>query len=293
VLRQTFTDFELIIVDDGGGDDSINICRSLADERTHIVHQANRGLAGARNTGIAAARGEFIALLDSDDLWEPEKLATHVAHLRSDRSVGISYTGSIFIDEEGRDIGLRQRPRVGEVTPRDVFCGKAVGNGSTPVLRRKVFDDIARPMPDGRVWYFDESLRRSEDVECWTRIALTTQWKIVGLPGFLTRYRLNGGGLSADVMRQLDSWNQVYDKIVGYAPGFIDRHGREARARQYRYLARRCVKMRERRLGLDLARSAVSMHPRLLWDEPVKTLVTLFACAALRLLPEHSVAVSA
>ena len=61
VLNQTFTDFELIIVDDGGSDRSIALCQAMADHRTRFVRQANRGLAGARNTGIAAARGAFIA----------------------------------------------------------------------------------------------------------------------------------------------------------------------------------------------------------------------------------------
>ena len=67
VLAQSFADFELIIVDDGGKDRSMEICRSFGDPRIRIVSQANRGLAGARNSGILAARGEFVALLDSDD----------------------------------------------------------------------------------------------------------------------------------------------------------------------------------------------------------------------------------
>jgi len=72
VLNQSFTDFELIIVDDGGHDNSVAICRGFDDERIRIVSQKNRGVAGARNTGIAQARGAYIALLDSDDIWMPE-----------------------------------------------------------------------------------------------------------------------------------------------------------------------------------------------------------------------------
>ncbi|MEL7113470.1 MAG: glycosyltransferase family 2 protein, partial [Pseudomonadota bacterium] len=81
VLVQTLTDFELLIVDDAGQDNSIALCRAYDDPRVQIISQANRGLAGARNTGIRNARGQFIALLDSDDLWEAEKLEKHVAHL--------------------------------------------------------------------------------------------------------------------------------------------------------------------------------------------------------------------
>ena len=83
VQAQSFQDFELIIVDDGGQDRSIEICRRLADHRTRVIEQKNRGLAGARNTGIAGARGQYIALLDADDFWHADKLARHVAHFES------------------------------------------------------------------------------------------------------------------------------------------------------------------------------------------------------------------
>lgn len=286
VLAQSFRDLELIVVDDGGSDGSAAICAGLADGRTRIIRQANRGLAGARNTGIAAARGEFVALLDADDLWEPEKLERHVAHLRARPAVGISYAGAVLITEDGRDTGLRQRPRLGRVVARHVFCGQAVCNGSVPVFRRAVFDAIAH-WPDGadRPWYFDETLRRSEDVECWTRIALTTGWEFEGIPGHLTRYRLNPAGLSADVVRQLASWEEVRDKLAAHAPAFVARHGAEARARELRYLARRCVQRRERRLGLVLMREALRCAPGAMLTEPGKTLATLLACAALRALP--------
>ena len=287
VLNQTFTDFELIIVDDGGSDRSIALCQAMADHRTRFVRQANRGLAGARNTGIAAARGAFIALLDSDDIFMPDKLALHVAHLRANPQVGISYAGAVLIDEEDRPIGVSQRPLLGPVTAKNVFCGQVICNGSIPVFRREALQDAALP-PDGegRTWYFDETLRRSEDVECWTRIALKTNWAFAGLPGALTQYRVNNGGLSADIIRQLDSWECVYAKIAAYAPDFIAEHGREARARELRYLARRGFQTRDRGLAFKLAWEALRTAPGPLLREPHKTLTTLAACWLLRLLPE-------
>src|SRR5690242_16380171 len=82
-LVQSFTDFELIVVDDGSKDNTPEIIKSLAgiDPRVRLVQQANRGLAGARNTALRASRGDFFALLDSDDLWEPDFLATQLAIL--------------------------------------------------------------------------------------------------------------------------------------------------------------------------------------------------------------------
>lgn len=287
VLSQSFKDFELIIVDDGGSDRSIAICAAFTDHRIRIIHQSNRGLAGARNTGIAASRGQFIALLDSDDAWTRDKLERHVAHLQANPDLGVSYSGADLINENGDSLAIRQRPKRGRATARDVFCGRAIMNGSTPVFRRTMLDAGAIPnaAPD-RVWYFDESLRRSEDVECWTRLAVTTSFGFASLPQRLTRYRINTSGLSADVIRQLASWDQVRAIIATIAPDFVAKHGNEARGRELRYLARRCVQIRDRGLGLSLAIEAIRHCPALVLREPVKTFTTLAACLALRLLPQ-------
>lgn len=288
VQCQTFDDFELIIVDDGGTDDSLAICRALADRRTRIISQPNRGLAGARNTGISASRGEFVALLDSDDAMKPEKLERHVAHLRTRPTIGASYAGADLIDDDGKPLGIRQQPKLGPVTAHDVFCGRVILNGSIPVFRREALEDVAFDAPDGcGRWYFDERFRRSEDVEFWTRFALQTDWGYGGIPGRYTDYRINRSGLSADVIRQLDSWEQVYAKVESYAPDFIARHGSEARARELRYLARRCFQLRDRRLALSMMTAALRAWPGLVAAEPVKTMATLAACVALRLLPEE------
>jgi glycosyltransferase involved in cell wall biosynthesis len=285
VLGQSFADFELIIVDDGGADASLDICRSFADPRIRIISQRNRGLAGARNTGIMAARGAYVALLDSDDHWMREKLAVHVAHLDSNPDVGASYAGAMLVDEQDRALGIIQRPKPGRATAGDVFCGRAILNGSMPVFRTAMLREAALESDDGRIWCFDETLRRSEDVECWTRLALRGTLAFEALNCVLTNYRMNADGLSADVIRQLSSWEQVRQRIAAWAPEFVAQYGAEARARELRYLARRCVFMQDRGLALSLMREALAMHPRLLLREPVKTLTTLAACLAVRALP--------
>ncbi|MEO1554760.1 MAG: glycosyltransferase family A protein, partial [Pseudomonadota bacterium] len=130
VLAQTFTQFELLIIDDAGSDGSIDLCRAIDDPRIRIISQANRGLAGARNTGIRNARGQYIALLDSDDLWEPRKLERHVEHLRLAPHIGVSYAASKLIDEDGHLLRIVQRPKLKRVSPRDVFLRNPIGNGS-------------------------------------------------------------------------------------------------------------------------------------------------------------------
>lgn len=284
---QSFTDLEIIVVDDGSTDRTARIAADHAgeDDRVQLVMQANRGLAGARNSGIQVARGAIIGFCDADDLWRPHKLAAHVRHLAEAPAVGLSFSGSALIDGGGRPLGLAQRPRLTGIRPDHVFLRNPVGNGSAAVMRRAALDAIAwRPAGEtARDWWFDESFRQSEDIECWLRLALTTDWQIEGVPGALTAYRVNPSGLSAAGGRQLAAWERVVAKLAPLAPDFFARHTPAARAYQLRYLARRAVSAGDGREALRLALASLrqSRHP--LVNEPTKTLATLAAALALRL----------
>ena len=258
VLAQSMPDFELIIVDDGGKDRSIAICESFADPRIRIIRQANRGLAGARNTGIAAARGRYIALLDSDDRWLVDKLALHVIHLDNSPDVGVSFCPSRFIDMTGTPLRLAQKPKLEKITARDIFCRNPVGNGSVPVLRREALDTIAfaHPAEPTRQCWFDESLRQSEDIECWLRLALIGKVTFEGIAPALTEYRIGGGGLSAQVVRQYATWQGVVERMRAYAPDFVETHVNRARAFQLRYLARRSVQLGDFNMAMTLLTEA-------------------------------------
>lgn len=289
VLDQTFEDFELLIIDDGGSDESITLCRAYTDPRIRIISQTNRGLAGARNTGIHQAQGEFIAFLDSDDLWAPEKLDRHVRHLQRNHQIGVSYAASTTIDDEGRPLRIVQQPRLHRVQAHHIFLRNPIGNGSAPVIRAAVFDDIAF-LADGddRLSYFDETFRQSEDIECWIRIALTTHWQFEGLRGAYTHYRINDGGLSANVVRQYESWDRVRKKVWAIDARFARHWAPIAEAFQLRYLARRCLRSNDGPLALSLMQDAIACSPSILWREPAKTLTTFGAAMALRAMPNFA-----
>lgn len=288
VLSQTWIDLELIVVDDGSTDGSVQKVLSFTDPRVRLVSQANRGLAGARNAGIRAARGEFVAFLDADDLWLPEKLERHVALLRAKPGVGVSYSASAFIDDAGADLHLLQKPKLHRVRPRDVFLRNPVGNGSAPVIRRTTLQDIAFSSPHGETgewWYFDERFRQSEDIECWLRIALTTGWDFEGLAQPLTLYRVNAGGLSAALDKQRQSWEAVVTRVRAIAPRFVARYEHQARAYQLRYLARRAITSGDASQALRLQVQALRLFPGMLLEEPARTTLTLAASLGLALLP--------
>lgn len=287
VLAQTFEDFELVIVDDGGDDASMAICREFSDERIRIVTQANRGLAGARNTGIAASRGQYIALLDSDDRWDASKLALHFIHLSASPEVDVSYAGSRLIDAAGNPLRVQQRPRLQNVKAHHILTRNPVGNGSAAVIRRTALDRVAfvHPQERTRLCWFDESFRQSEDIELWIRMAGGYSCRFEGIEGLLTDYRIVDGGLSANVIRQYESWQRATKKAQRYAPRLLARHGRRAAAYQLRYLARRAIQLGDGAFAVSLVKQALATSPMIALQEPTKTLVTVVGSLAARWLP--------
>lgn len=282
---QTFEDFEIIVVDDGSCDATAQVAAAfLSDPRVRLVQQRNRGLAGARNSGIAAAQGSLIGFCDADDIWEPGKLAAHVRHLQSDATVGVSYAGSSLIDDDGNHLRQKQQPWLRGIDAAHIFKRNPIGNGSSPVIRRAVFDAIAfRPTAETeRDWYFDEAFRQSEDIECWLRIALTTDWRFEGVPGLLTRYRISAGGLSASTERQHIAWECMVAKLAPLAPDFFARHTPAARAYQLRYLARRAISDLDAKRSMQLVLAFLKQSVRPLCEEPVKSGITVAAALVLQ-----------
>jgi glycosyltransferase involved in cell wall biosynthesis len=284
LLNQTFEDFEIVVVDDGSNDDTAQIARAFAaDRRVRLIQQRNRGLAGARNTGIAKARGEYVGFCDADDLWQPKKLASHITHLERAPEVGLSFSGSELIDDDGNTIGVSQRPRLRAITAAHVFKRNPIGNGSAAVMRRAALVDLGyRPKGEKiRDWVFDETFRQSEDVECWLRLVLTTGWKIEGVPGLLTRYRINSGGLSAGIDRQFKSWERIVEKLRPLDPGFFRQHEPAARAYQFRYLARRAISNYDPDRAKEMIKASLAQSWKPVFQEPLKTTFTMLACGIL------------
>jgi hypothetical protein len=285
LLNQTFPDYELLIVNDGSTDGTADIAATFeTNPRVRVIHQRNRGLAGARNTGIASAKGHYIGFCDADDLWDPEKLTIHVLHLNRNPTIGVSYSGSALIDDHGTLLETAQKPRLSNVTAAHILKRNPVGNGSAPVIRKCVFENIAyRPQHETeRDWYFDETLRQSEDIECWLRIAITTKWAFEGVPGLLTQYRISQGALSANTDRQFATWQQMIDKLTPLAPDFFAKHTSAARAYQLRYLARRAICDRDADRALLLVKAAFRQSLRPIIEEPAKSTITVLAALFLK-----------
>ena len=289
VLAQTYSDLEVVIVDDGSPDQSIDVCRRFDDPRIKIVQQANRGLAGARNTGIRNSTGDYIALIDADDLWTKDKIEKHVHHLENNPKIGISFSYSELIDEHDKSTGLKQIPtKIKDITPQYILRRNPIGNGSSPVFKQQVFKDIEfkdNLYGTEEIFYFDESFKRAEDVECWLRIAVETKWECEGIPELLTLYRVNPGGLSASVLLQYEYLERIIDKYNTAYPEIFSDVVDLTKAYFQRYIARRAISMRDGKLAVEMLHKALACDLRILFEEPKKTLITMAAAYFLYLFP--------
>jgi len=182
----------IIVVDDGSTDDSADIARSYGD-RVTVLTQANRGVSGARNTGLAAAQAPYVALLDQDDVWEPGKLVRQLELIEAHPDVGLIFTDMLLLKRDGtvvEDGYLRTTP------PYAALEGQPLGNQafllpeslgeavlrfnfispSTTLLRRQAIQEIGG---------FDEAFRLCDDAECWLR--LLRHWRGIAIEERLVR----------------------------------------------------------------------------------------------------------
>ena len=205
-LRQSFTDYEILVVNDGSPD-TAELERVLEPYRQRITYilRENGGPAAARNTAIRAARGHLIGLLDADDLWEPEFLAVQVAVLDRDPDADAVYADARIVGESseaGRTF-MSRWPSRGAVTLERVIRHECSVVACATLVRREAVL---------RAGMFDESLRGTEDMDLWLRI-LRQGGKIVYQHRVLASYRRHRGSLSADPAASSRGFLDVLDKF--------------------------------------------------------------------------------
>jgi glycosyltransferase involved in cell wall biosynthesis len=203
IKRQTFSDFEAIIVNDGSTDNSeAQIQLYLDDDRFRYIKQENGGQANAKNTGIASAKGRYIAFLDADDFWGKDKLEKQIP-LFSSRKVGVVYSRARYIDGFGHDLNLKLsgkylQPKRGDVTDSLIIDNFVPFSSS--IVHRNCFD---------RFDAFDETLKMGIDWDLWLRISTQYEFDFIDEP--LLFYRV---GHSGQMSKNIEERQRCSDKIM-------------------------------------------------------------------------------
>jgi len=187
-LAQTYKEMEVVVVDDGSTDETKKILEPYVKKNEiKYVYEQNKGLAGARNTGIKNSSGEYIAFLDADDLFLPEKAAEQVRVLEENPSYGVCYSDLLHFSEAGRVFHHRYDYPSGNLF--EPLLHRQFLNPLTVMVRKEIFD---------RYGFFDETLRRSEDWDLWLRWARAgVRFYFLDKP--LARYRVRTAGNLSDV----------------------------------------------------------------------------------------------
>ena len=184
--RQTYANFEIVVVDDGSTDRTWSLVKAIAakDPRVRIIHQPNGGVASARNRGLAAARGDFIAPLDADDLWDPAKLEHQVRRIQeAGKETGMVYCWWVWIDEEGSVLDRSPEWRI-EGQTRDLLLQiNFTGNASVPLYRRSCLEAVGG---------YDTTLedRGGRGCEDWdVALKVAERFRVAVAPELLVGYR--------------------------------------------------------------------------------------------------------
>ncbi len=186
VLNQTFQDFEVIVVNDGSTDNSLEVVKSFNDERIRIINQKNSGVSSARNRGIKEAKYEWIAFLDADDLWDHNKLEMVAEVIDKEKNVNWIITGYTLLKNEKRSVKLiYNKNRKLENVIDDLLLGLKI-HTSAVIVQKKIF------IEDERL-FFREGLNNSEDREVWYKLCCSYP-NPVYINKSLSYYNIEQGG---------------------------------------------------------------------------------------------------
>ncbi|MCM0611839.1 glycosyltransferase [Marinobacter sediminum] len=256
VLAQTYADLELIVVDDGSVDDTRKVLEPfLADGRVRYFYQENQGQSHARNHALEQATGDFIAFLDSDDLWAPGKLERQLAVLQANPDVDIVHGDEAMIDERGAVISLENMRRYSGSITRYLLADNSVSI-TTALVRRRCFYEMGG---------FDTSVGVADDYELWLRFS--ARYLFHYEPGIVASYRVMADQISSDKRRRFAANERIIRTFLEhYGEALSVRERRWGLARFFCRKARYFASVRERGM-------AIGAIARAFWQAPLAPVV--------------------
>lgn len=226
IIKQSFSDIEIIIIDDGSTDSTLEVVKSITDPRIKIFSYSNAGLATSRNRGITLANGQYISFIDADDIWTPCKLESQMQALKEHPSCAVAYSWTDYINTDGKFLKSGRHPTaIGDVYHK-LLLGNFLENGSNPLIRINALKAVGG---------FDESLLAAEDWDMWLRLSAFYEFVCVEKAQIL--YRVSANSMSTDLKRQETASLKVIERAFAHPKAKSFQHLKKySLAQLYQYL---------------------------------------------------------
>lgn len=266
IQKQTFTDFELIVIDDGSSDRTLELLQTVRDARIRVVSYENGGVSVARNRGISLSTSEYITFIDADDLWTPDKLELQLAALQQHPTAGVAYSWTCFMDRQGMFFHADNPIYFqGNVYP-ELLKTNFLLSGSNPLIRRVALADVGK---------FDARLTHAEEWDLYLRLA--AKYDFVLVPKTQIFYRQTAGSASAKIEVMEKDAIQVIDRAFRAAPAQLQSLKNQSLAHLYRYLAHLYLTKIPGVTAAGIAwkklQMAIQLYPQILLNGKVQTLL--------------------
>ena len=266
-------------IDDGSKDSTLVIIDSIKDPRKKVFSYPNAGVSESRNRGLEQATGEYIAFLDADDLWTPDKLEAQYKALQENPKAAVAYSWSDWVDESGQFLRSGGHITVNGNAYEKLLLRDFVESGSNPLIRQQAL---------AKVGGFEPSVTPAEDWDMWLRLAAHYEFVAVPLPQIL--YRISSNSASFNIWKMEAGSLRTIERAFAQAPESIQYLKREVLANRYKYLTFKALEGQpERRRGLAATRffwQAITYDP--VWlGRTQMMLIILFKIAITTLLPSQ------
>jgi glycosyltransferase involved in cell wall biosynthesis len=268
VLKQTFEDFEIIIINDGSQDSTLDVVDQIKDSRIKLFSYPNGGNVISRNRGLKRATGQYISFLDDDDVWTSDKLESQLNALTNNPQATVAYSWTDYIDESSQFLHSGLHITVNGYALPKLLLTNFLENGSNGLFLTQDIRNLGG---------LDESLERAADWDLYLRLA--SEYSFVCVPAVQILYRVSASSLSTDIKRMEKSGLTVINKAFSQAPQDLQSLKNISLANFYMYLTLKSLEghpnPKKSLVALKLLGQTLTYQPSIIWKRIKLTLIAI------------------